>query len=295
MDGHWQTEGDISGMPGYRFRGRRLVRNLQLMHFPRFIRRGARDYFYLMLRPLLPGAPLAGFAAEPGEGAWTVAGLPQRGWPHALATTTVRPDSSRPETKVRVLSLDPTVLRPASDADPTKVVLSLEPSEGTGTAHLDIGTGVASIGTEPPKAGTVRVASGDDGKSGTTSAAVCVDQWDKIVYAEVATAPDPARDAQVLGLVLDAAHCKARFFLRTPLRIALGGIRDLSDHPSHPTQSAVRLIRSPVPGARRVFPETPILPPQTWQPLQRQTRWFPKDPEPATSGNTVMAAPSVER
>ena len=58
FDGHWQTEGDVSDMPGYRFRGRRLVRNLQLMHFPRYITSsGARDYFYLLLRPLLPRAP----------------------------------------------------------------------------------------------------------------------------------------------------------------------------------------------------------------------------------------------
>jgi hypothetical protein len=292
MDGHWQTEGDVSGMPGYRFRGRRLVRNLQLMHFPRFIRRGARDYFYLMLRPLLPAAPLAVGAAEPGEGAWTIAGLPQHGWPNALATTTVRPDPSRPETKVRLLSLDPTVLQPAADADPAKVVLSIEPMGAAGTEHLDMGTGVASIGTEGVKAGAVRIASGDAAEAGAAAAAVCVDQWDKLVYAEVATAPDPTRDAHALALVLDAAHCKVRFFLRTPLRIALGGVRDLSDHPAHPTPAAIRLVRSAAPGVRRLFPETPVLPPQDWQPLQRQTRWFPKDPEPAASSS---ATPSVER
>jgi hypothetical protein len=281
LDGHWQTEGDVSGMPGYRFRGRRLVRNLQLMHFPRFIRRGARDYFYLMLRPLLPGPPLAVGAADPGEGVWTVAGLPQLGWPHALATTSVRPDPSRPETKVRVLSIDPTLLRPETDADPARVVLSIEPTTTDGSLHLDFGTSEASIGAGAPKPSAVRIASGDAEEAAPVAAAVCIDEWDKLVYAEVATAPDPARDARVLALVLDAAHCKKRFFLRAPLRIALGTIRDLSDHPTHPTSAAIRLVRSPAPGARRLFPETPILPPQIWQPLQRQTRWFPKDPEPA--------------
>ena len=57
LDGHWQAQGDVSDMPGWKFRGRRLVRNMQLMHFPRYIRRGARDYFYLMVKPLLPLAP----------------------------------------------------------------------------------------------------------------------------------------------------------------------------------------------------------------------------------------------
>jgi hypothetical protein len=75
LDPHWQAEGDVNDMPGWRFRGRRLVRNMQLMHFPRYIRRGARDYFYLALRPVLPGAPLSTASQEAGEGTWTIRDL----------------------------------------------------------------------------------------------------------------------------------------------------------------------------------------------------------------------------
>ena len=289
VDGHWQTQGDVSGMPGYRFRGRRLVRNLQLMHFPRFIRRGARDYFYLTLRPLLPEEPLVVGAPEPGEGVWSVKGMPQLGWPNALATTSVRPDPTRPETKVRLLMLDPTVLRPAEAHETaTPVVASVDPPP-IGAAHLDIGNGVADVASGAPRAGAMPIAAGDPKPLPRTAAAACVDRWGKVVYAEVVTAPDPARDGQALGVVLDALRCRERLFLAAPLRIAIAG-RDLSEHPVRSAASAVHLVRRAAPAAQRLFPDTPVLPPEVWQPLQRQTRWFPKDPEP---GAAPTSAPGV--
>ena len=288
LDGHWQTQGDVAGMPGYRFRGRRLVRNLQLMHFPRFIRRGARDYFYLMLRPLLPEEPLVVGTPEPGEGDWSVRGLPQLGWPNALATTSVRPDPARPETKVRLLMLDPTVLRPAAPGETVAAVASVDATTN-GTAHLDIGNGVASVATGASQPGDAAIAAGDPNPLPRTVAAACVDRWGKVVYAEVATAPDPARDGRALAAVLDALRCRERLFLAAPLRVEIAG-RDLSEHPVRSTGSAVRLVRRPAPSAQRLFPDTPVLPPEVWTPLQRQTRWFPKDPEP---GASTSAAPSA--
>jgi hypothetical protein len=295
LDGHWQTQGDVLDMPGFRFRGRRLVRNLQLMHFPRFIRRGARDYFYLMLRPLLPAEPLVVGKPEPGEGVWSVQGLPELGWPNALATTSVRPDPARPETKIRVLMLDPTVLRAAAPGESSALVASVEPLTN-GSARLDLGPHGASIVSTPREPGATTLATGELDSLPRVAAAVCVDDQGKIVYAEVATAPDPARDGQALATVLDAARCGPRLFLSTPLRIVLGGARDLSDHPAHVTAAAIRLVRRPAPGSQRLFPDTPVLAPEVWQPLQRQTRWFPKDPEPgASSSATASPAASGER
>ena len=291
LDGHWQTQGDVSDMPGFRFRGRRLVRNLQLMHFPRFIRRGARDYFYLMLRPLLPREPLVVGNAEAGEGVWTTEGLPELGWPNALAATSVRPDPARPETKIRLLMLDPTVLRPAEAGEAAPLVASIEP-QGTGAVHLALGPHGAAIGPGGTEPGAAILAAGVPSPGAGAAAAVCVDDQGKLVYAEVATAPDPARDGLALATVLDAARCTSRLFLGTPLRIALGGTRDLSDHPAHATASAIRLVRRPPPGAQRLFADTPVLPPEVWLPLQRQTRWFPKDPEPGASASASPSPPS---
>jgi hypothetical protein len=97
LESIWEAEGEVSGVAGYRFRGRRLVKNMQLMHFPRYIRRGQRDFFYLTLRHIVPGPPLE---VPPGsdreDGRWRVEGLPQYGFPLALAATQIRPDPARP-------------------------------------------------------------------------------------------------------------------------------------------------------------------------------------------------------
>ena len=45
-------------MPGYAFRARKLVRNMP-HRAPRYIQRNPRDFFYLTLRPVLPGPALS--------------------------------------------------------------------------------------------------------------------------------------------------------------------------------------------------------------------------------------------
>ena len=39
-----------------------MIRGMPLMNFPRYIHREARDFFYLTLRHVLPGANVAGAA-----------------------------------------------------------------------------------------------------------------------------------------------------------------------------------------------------------------------------------------
>ena len=109
LDPQWEASGKVTNMPGYSFIGRRMLRYMGLMNFPRYINREARDFFYLTLRHVLPGdnVPTAVKPAEPKEGTWQVKNLPQHGWPYAVATTWVRPDAKRHETKVRLLELDP--------------------------------------------------------------------------------------------------------------------------------------------------------------------------------------------
>lgn len=70
---------------GWRVRGRKLVQSMTPMTFPRYIRRDPRDFFYLTLRPTLPGPDLEarGEAGEPV--AFSTEGLPHAGWPYAFA------------------------------------------------------------------------------------------------------------------------------------------------------------------------------------------------------------------
>ena len=77
-----EYEGRFPRTDGWRMRARRGVRTMG-MPFPRFSDRDGRDFFYLTLRPVLPGPNLA--VEGEGEGVFTTEGLPHAGWPHAFA------------------------------------------------------------------------------------------------------------------------------------------------------------------------------------------------------------------
>lgn len=289
LDGHWQAEGDVNDMPGWRFRGRRLVRNMQLMHFPRYIRRGARDYFYLALRPVLPGAALDTASPEPGEGAWTIRDL-DRAFPYSLATTSLRPDPARPETKVRVLKFDPTRVRPTRPDDmSSSLSLGQPPGSAGDTDVLWLDAERTMIASRAPSDAAMAIARGTREPAGPTEAALCLDGDGMVLYAEVSTAPDPAGDAALLDRLFGQAGCSERLFLRHPLDVNLAG-RDLSDHPARAQQQSIRLVRAESGGARRIFSETPVLPPKDWMPLQRQTRFWPKESDQASSATSASSA-----
>jgi hypothetical protein len=115
---NWEAEGKVPQMDGWNFRARRMIKGMGHMLFPRYIQREGRDFFYLTTRTILPGAPVASALDTPddGEGQWRVKGLPQHGFPYALATTWVHPDAHRSDVKVRVLRVDPrTVRAPGTD------------------------------------------------------------------------------------------------------------------------------------------------------------------------------------
>jgi hypothetical protein len=110
-----------------------------------------------------------------------------------------------------------------------------------------------------------------------------------VVYAEVSTAPDAARDGSLLDALFAVAGCTDRLFLRRALRLSLAG-RDLSDHPASQDAGTVGFVRTESGGARRIFSETPVLPPKDWMPLQRQTRFWPKENADAPSGGTSASS-----
>ena len=121
---NWEAKNSIPGMPGWEFQGRRMIRYMGLMNFPRYIHRESRDFFYLTLRDVLPGVALTPIVtpAEPGEGAWQVRGLPQHGWPYAVTTSFIRPDSARPRLRVNLVKLDGSVLRASARRSGESVV-----------------------------------------------------------------------------------------------------------------------------------------------------------------------------
>ncbi|WP_437878936.1 hypothetical protein [Sorangium sp. So ce513] len=207
LQGEWEAEGDVSGLSGYRFRGRRLIRGMGLMNFPRYIRREARDFFYMTLRHLLPGPSLTPRAAPAvdGEGVWRTQGLPQHGFPYALATTEIRPDPARPDVRLRVLKVDPRTVVAAPASEPASA-----PPAGIGATVAVIGDGAAAPGAgrgelssiwhsagafsaspTAPVRGAVRIATGRASSAGAVAALGVNDEDGMLIYVERA-APGPS-------------------------------------------------------------------------------------------------------
>lgn len=304
LDKQWEATGDVSDMAGWKFIGRRMLRYMGLMNFPRYISRESRDFFYLTLRHVLPGEPLV--SAFPGnkshEGTWNLKGLPQHGWPYAVATTSLRPDANRKETVVRVMQLDPRALRAEVKQrdDAGLVVVFHSPGSQAGSALWFDGSapggGAFTVSATPPKSdpkpsllGNGYAADQAGGKQ--ISAGACVGATSGMLYyAEISSAPAPKQDAALLGKLFTSMGCEQQIFFEQPLGAAIGGDRDLAGSPVARHQGGARLLRKPSPGAGRIFESTPIVPAKEWYPLQaKRVRYFRK-PKPVEGAGGASAA-----
>ncbi len=301
----WEHEGEVPGLDGWKYRTRRLIRGMGLMNFPRYIKRESRDYFYMTLRHVLPGPALTPTLQPPlaGEGEWRLKGLPQHGFPYALALAELR---LGPSEKVRVLKIDPrTITAAAGSRGQGKTVAVLDagearsPAEGLSLWHS---AGAFSIAAAPPVEGAVRLASGPAAAASASAAVGVNDEDGMLVYAEVlgapaGAAPSPApsgsaavppahgsaEGAKTLDALLRKLGCSTRILLAQPLSLALGGDTDLGGAAVRPPSGAgaVHLIRTEAPGAKRVFEDTPIVPFDTWYPLQQKRIRYFKHAAPA--------------
>lgn len=75
----YEYDGELPGARDWRIRARKGVRSMA-MRFPRYLAHDPRDFFYLTLRPILPGPNLTGL-----DRPLSSAGLPHAGWPYAFA------------------------------------------------------------------------------------------------------------------------------------------------------------------------------------------------------------------
>ena len=103
-----------------------------------------------------------------------------------------------------------------------------------------------------------------------------------LVYVELASAAGGAGgDVATAELVelLQGVGVTEPLVLAEPLSIALGGDTDLAGRATRLTGEGARveLYRRPGPGARRIFPDTRVVPLKEWYPLQaRRIRYFKK-------------------
>lgn len=300
LQADWEYEGTFRDMPDYRYRARRMIKGMMHMNFPQYIQRDARDFFYLTLRNVLPGAELAttaNGAAQPGEGVWRMKGLPQHGFPYASATTWVRFDPAHVERKARVLRLDPRTVKPAGTNAEGPTVATLF---GKRPKHEETGLSLAKdvFFVGDLTADATPLVAGIPLKSAppqTVSTAVGVQDEDGML-AWIEIAPDVPRDkatADALDAMLTRMGCSIRLAIPDG-RALLGGAQDLSGEPTTPPAEglAARLVRNEAPSAKKVF-DTPIVSPNVWQPLQAQrVRYFkkPSKPNPSAAASGAAAA-----
>jgi len=271
----WEARGPVPGLEGWEFMSRRMMRFMALMNFPRYINVEQRDFFYLTLRTILPGEALTPRLkpAEPGEGAWRVEGLPQHGWPYAVATTNLRADAKDPDFRIGLLKLDAKLVRVAEpgDVDPQVVVELRGQSEaGPGQVTLYHADGAGfHIAYQPRVKGALRVTSGfpaDTPAAKDAAAAMGIDASGALIYARVTGGQHPSGDGDRLAALLSELGCQTLLFLPRPVATLFGNAGEASNAPG----LGVKLVRSAGPGARRLFPDTPIVKPTKWAPLQQK-------------------------
>jgi hypothetical protein len=287
LDDVSEARGPLPGMPGWEFMGRRMIRLMALMNFPRYVNTEARDFFYLTLRHMLPGEPLTPFVkpVEAAEGVWSVQGLPQHGWPFAIAKTTLRPDPSRLDTHVGIMRLDPKVLRVAHPGDArVQRVLDLAQPLGEGIGKLALyHDGSRFLITEDALAGAQLVTRGfapSEAISHSATSAMGVDAQGMLVFVRFTAGARPSGEGPLLADLLKRLGCASSLYFLRPLGVTLGDVHESAG--ADPTSAAggsgvaassysgVSLVRADGPGARRLFPDTPVVPPTKWAPLQQK-------------------------
>jgi hypothetical protein len=290
LDSQWEARGEVPGNADWEYMGRRMIRYMNLMHFPRYIRTESRDFFYLTERRLLPLPALESRAVpkDATEGTWQTQCAPEQGWPPAVASTRLRPDATRPQTRISLVTIDAKWLRTAKSSDSgAAAILSIEPNESNAALQsiwsADNGF---TLSREAPTPTAKRLASGVVGHAQSIRASAAMGElaggiW---VYAEMAAGSDPARDASLLDSVLRNLDAKRVIFFGRPLNLRIGASAAASS-------TGTRLFRVQGPGGVRIFQQTPVVAPREWLPLQeRRIRYMKAPRQLFTEPNTGTAS-----
>jgi hypothetical protein len=294
LQGDWEAENAVPQLPGWSFRARRMIKGMPHMLFPRYIGRDGRDFMYLTLRSVLPGSPLIPHVqpAEPNEGVWRTKGLPQHGFPYAIATTVIRPDPKQPQIHARVLKIDPRTVK-VGTKETKEPVLSL--STGTtavkGATQLWLATGSFAIGATSPGPTALPLFTGEAATPatlGTATALAGVTDDDGTLIVVIADAPA----GHALRALLQQLGCSQVLVPPKALDLRLGNGLDLTGELAKTPLAGptVTLERALAPAAKELFPTTPVVDPSVWGPLQaRRVRYFGKKP---VRPGTVVPTPS---
>jgi len=269
-----EYEGAFPRTPGrWRLRARRAVRSMG-MPFPRYSDRDARDFFYLTLRPVLPGPDLA-----EGQGAFDPEGLPHAGWPHAFARASVGGRDAR----TWMVRIDPrrAVPAPIRREDHTRPLAHLigAASLARADASFAIYGRRHPVGWElgigaPSEGDTVVVAGPPLASMPDAEAAIGLDRDGFLVYAERAGDPVGLGPRLALAGVEQAVALPVEARLAFRVEGADAAVDGFTERTVEPA-AALGFFAEERPAAEVIFPDNEPQPYRVWGYLQDQrVRYF---------------------
>src|SRR5690606_38533275 len=234
----WQARGPVPELPGWEYMGRRMIKYMALMNFPRYITRESRDFFYLTLRHVLPGPPIPEHLAQAGN--WRTKGLSQHGWPLVIATASLTPDRERPGTHVELVKLDARMLKPSRASFPpeTTVVSFADPERGKQAGALwwtargfEVAAaddkGLEQLSARGLAAPVAYGHSPSEALGKIVLSGVGVDTGRMAIYVEILSGHQRATDARMLSSLLSELGCSEILLFERVLAPAIGGARSL--------------------------------------------------------------------
>lgn len=296
LQADWEYEGSFKALPDYHYRARKMIRFMQEQNFPQYIHLDGRDFFYLSRRFLLPGSDLA------PDAKWQTKGLPQHGFPFAMATTQIDAAKSRPDARLSVLRLDPRTLRAAgsegtTEQTPTVATFTDVEAPKPGEEALVWSRG-AFVVRSPQEIGAGELQIARIGKlEGAVRAGVCVQDEDRMLaWVELPKAAKPDADTtRGIDDALAKAGCSGRYAVLGDARALLGGSLSIDGAPAPvPKGTVSRFVRGEAVGAKALFEDTPVVSPSVWQPLQMQrVRYFPKHKSQDAGAGDASSSTSI--
>jgi hypothetical protein len=248
------------------------------MRLPRYLAQDPRDYFYLLRKPILPGADLPSTSGSALR--FSTHGLPTAGFPHAFARAHVQDTGW-------LARIDPSRAVPKPLAHPSlgRALghLTFAKPEGPVSAQADTalfaayanGHVRAQIGR--PSAGAQVLFTGPlVAEAPQALAALGVDSEGFLVYAQAARAGEIAGLLERAGVTKAIALAEGRLVLQT--EEGPRGLDGLSA-PVVDESSSLTLMAETRPAAQVLFGDVEPMPYRKWGWLQGQrVRYFPSHP-----------------
>jgi hypothetical protein len=277
-----EYEGPIEEGLGFAFRARLAVKTMAPLRFPRYLGRDPRDFFFLTLKPVLPGPALVlgDRAVE-----FSTDGLPHAGWPHAFARAQIPLEPAGERAAAWVVRIDPrrAIAEPLAPPEPRKPLARLVgvdvDAPGAVALYATRVRGLLRYGIgEPPLDSVVMLRGQAIGPGVKATRALGIDRDGYLLYAESdQQAADPLvarlRAAGVdLALALPAT-ARLVFALEDGRYVSVDGEHEL------PANEGLLLLAETRPAAQVLFADVRPMPYQRWGWLQGQrVRYFPSGP-----------------